>query len=202
MSIASTMTALLFLTALPTLSQAGEMSISGTPSTTARVGEEYRFLPTVENANMNDLSFSYINLPSWSKHYRSSGLIQGVPTEPGVFDNIQIEVWDGLHYAVLPPFTITVKPAQLDCAAPSGVARLSWTIPVANTDGSALTNLAGYLIRYGTNAALFTQISVHSAESTEAEIDNLPAGSYYFSIAAVNAADVRSDFLEVVSKVH
>jgi endoglucanase len=90
-------------------SAAANMTISGTPSETVTVGETYRFMPVVTNANASGLQFNYINKPSWAKGYRGSGLITGRPTTPGIYANIQIGAWDGSHYAVLPPFTITVK---------------------------------------------------------------------------------------------
>jgi len=65
----------------------------------------------------------------------------------------------------------------------------------------ALTNLAGYVIRYGTSStALNTQISVGSANTTDLEIENLSPGNWYFEVAAINTANVESQFSSIGSK--
>src|ERR1700735_3941706 len=102
------MTAALSMTCFSAIAQ---MTISGTFPATATVGKKYDFVPVAHNANVATLEFSYINLPSWSKHYRSSGAIIGTPTEPGVYSKIQIQAWDGVHFAETAPFTITVRAA-------------------------------------------------------------------------------------------
>jgi predicted phage tail protein len=70
-----------------------------------------------------------------------------------------------------------------------------------NVDGSALTNIAGYRIRYGTSALNLTQaIQVSTGTSTSVVINSLPAGTYYFSVAAINSAGEASAPTNVVSK--
>jgi hypothetical protein len=77
---------------------------------------------------------------------------------------------------------------------------LSWAAPDQNTDGSALTNLAGYRIYYGTSAAALNQvIDIASVGMTMYVVDNLTTGTYYFSIRAYNAAGVESELSNVVS---
>ncbi len=183
------------LFSVPTL--ADPMTLSGTPPTEVIVGDTYRFLPLIENADMSRLQFNYINKPEWSKAYRSSGLIWGTPLEPGVYADIQIGAWDGSQYALLAPFTITVTapPAAKD----PGVANVDWLRPVLNVDGSLLEDLAGYVIRYGTSAAgLDRQLTINSAATTEAKIQNLSAGTWFFEVAAINAESVASSFSPLV----
>src|SRR5271155_4341141 len=84
-------------------SAAAQMTISGTPPATATVGEEYHFVPEVKNADESQLQFSYLDKPAWSKHYRSSGAIIGTPTHAGVYPDIQIQAWDGEHFAETAP---------------------------------------------------------------------------------------------------
>ena len=91
--------------------QAAAMTLSGTPPTTATVGKYYEFVPVASNANTKSLQFAYVNRPAWSGSYRGSGAVMGKPTAPGVYSNIVIQAWDGVHFATLPPFTITVKAA-------------------------------------------------------------------------------------------
>ena len=88
------------------------------------------------------LTYSIQNRPSWATFNTSTGRLSGTPTaaHAGSYANIIISVSDGAASASLPAFTITV-------AQPStGSATLSWTAPTQNTDGSSLTNLAGFRI--------------------------------------------------------
>jgi hypothetical protein len=83
---------------------------------------------------------------------------------------------------------------------PVGTATLSWVAPSQNTDGSALTNLAGYRIYYGTGANTLTDvIDVPTVGITAYVIDNLTADTYYFSIRAYTSAGIESDLSNVVS---
>jgi hypothetical protein len=84
-------------------------------------------------------------------------------------------------------------------SSPSGDATLSWSVPTENTNGSPLTNLTGYVVRYGTStSALNSQLSV---KTNEVEIENLKAGTWYFEVASVNSANVESQFSMPVSKL-
>jgi hypothetical protein len=70
---------------------------------------------------------------------------------------------------------------------------LSWSAPTENTNGSALTNLSGYVIYYGTSPSAMTQtIDINTVGMLTYVVDNLSAGSWYFQIVAVNAAGVQS----------
>jgi hypothetical protein len=83
------------------------------------------------------------------------------------------------------PLTSSAGPSA---SSPPGVstATLSWVAPDQNTDGSALTNLAGYRIYYGTGADALTEvIELPTVGITAYVIDNLTAGTYYFSIRAI-----------------
>src|SRR5579862_8741896 len=60
----------------------------------------------------------------------------------------------------------------------SGQATLSWTAPDENTDGSALTNLAGFRIYYGTSTdAMNTVIDIPSVGISTYVVDNLGTGT-------------------------
>jgi hypothetical protein len=182
-------------------SAVAQMTISGTPPATATVGKEYYFVPVVHNAIQAQLQFAYISRPAWSSDYRGSGAIIGTPTAPGVYPNIQIQAWDGEHFAVTAPFTITVLAAGTTAPPPSAAAAtVIWSKPTQNADGTPLTNLAGYIVRYGTQVeALTEQIPVPSPDTTRLEIDDLPSGTWYFEVAAVNTADTESEFSSAAS---
>ena len=85
-------------------------------------------------------------------------------------------------------------------AASSNAVTLNWMPPTENMDGTALTNLSGYDIHYGTSSGNYTQsISVSNAGIATYVVDNLTPGTYYFSVAAVNAAGTESPLSSEVS---
>src|SRR5579863_9420023 len=84
----------------------------------------------------------------------------------------------------------------------SGQATLSWTAPEENTDGSALTNLAGFRIYYGTSTdAMNTVIDIPSVGISTFVVDNLGSGTYYFSIRAYNSDGAESALSKIVSDI-
>jgi hypothetical protein len=77
---------------------------------------------------------------------------------------------------------------------------LNWAPPTQNTDGTPLTNLSGYEIYYGTASGNYTQsVSVSNAGLATYVVDNLSPGTYYFSVAAVNADGTESPLSPEVS---
>ncbi len=82
-----------------------------------------------------------------------------------------------------------------------GTATLSWEAPTTTTSGSALTNLAGYRIYYGTSAADLSQsVQLNNVGVQTYVIDNLGQGTWYFAIRAVTSAGVESALSDIVSK--
>ncbi len=173
-------------------------TISGTPATSVQAGAAYSFQPTASDPDGDTLSFSIQNRPSWATFSTSTGRLSGTPTatNAGTYSNIVISVSDGRGgTASLPAFSITVQPPV------TGSATLTWTAPTQNTDGSALTNLAGYKILYGTSpSALTSVITLNNPGLTTYVIDNLPAGTWYFGMRAVNSQGVESATTSLVSK--
>jgi len=88
-------------------------------------------------------------------------------------------------------------------AATADSVTLSWSAPTENTNGSALTNLSGYVIYYGTSASAMTQtIDINTVGMLTYVVDNLSAGTWYFQIVAVNAAgDVSSPSATVSASI-
>jgi len=83
----------------------------------------------------------------------------------------------------------------------SGTAMLSWQAPTTNTDGAALTDLAGYRIYYGMNADDLTQtVQLTSVGLQTYVIDDLGSGTWYFAIKAVTRTSVESALSDIVSK--
>jgi len=82
-----------------------------------------------------------------------------------------------------------------------GTATLRWTAPTSNSDGSALTDLAGYHIYYGTSAgALSSTINVPSPATLTYVVSGLSTGTWYFGIAAYTNAGLESGMSNVGSK--
>ena len=85
---------------------------------------------------------------------------------------------------------------------PPGIVSLSWLPPTQNTDGSPLTNLAGYVVRYGlSGTGLNTVLYLGSAATTSVEISNLSSGNWNFEVSAFNTANIESQFSGIVSKI-
>jgi hypothetical protein len=72
--------------------------------------------------------------------------------------------------------------------------------PTENTNGTALTDLAGVRIFYGTSpSSLSHMVQVASASETSYTISNLAAGSWYFGGVAYTTSGVQSAMSAVVS---
>lgn len=85
---------------------------------------------------------------------------------------------------------------------PTGTAALRWTPPTQNTDGSTLTNLAGYRISYGSSpTALTNTIQVANPGLSSYSVSNLAPGTYYFAVRAYTSGGTESSSSSVVSKV-
>jgi len=85
--------------------------------------------------------------------------------------------------------------------ASTGKATLSWTAPTQDTNGTPITDLAGYNIYYGTSSTTMTKvIAINSPASGSYTISNLPSGTWYFAIAAYTAQAVESPLSTIVSK--
>jgi len=84
-------------------------------------------------------------------------------------------------------------------------ATLSWYPPLTDTDGTTLTNLAGYKIYYGTTSFTYTQIVNVGLTSNPAApaytLVNLSMGNtYYFAVTAYDNSGHESAFSSQVSK--
>ncbi len=82
-----------------------------------------------------------------------------------------------------------------------GSATVSWDAPTTTTSGSVLTDLAGYRIYYGNDAASLTQtVQLPGIGVQTYVIDNLGPGTWFFAVKAVTSLGVESPLSEVVSK--
>jgi hypothetical protein len=89
----------------------------------------------------------------------------------------------------------------LTCNWGSGSATVRWTPPTTNTNGSALTNLAKYKIRYGTSSSsLDRSTTVDDPSRSSHTIGALAAGTWFFAVRAINSSNVESSDSNVSSK--
>jgi hypothetical protein len=83
------------------------------------------------------------------------------------------------------------KSGELDTS--SGSATLEWTAPTTNSDGSALTDLAGFKIYYGNSSGSYPQ-NIDVEKATTYQVTGLPRGvKYFFVVRAYNQSGVESD---------
>ena len=93
--------------------------------------------------------------------------------------------------------------ANVSCIAYKSTT-VSWTLPTQNTDGTALTDLNGYILQYGTDPLLLSGyasrfITVPNLSTTITTL--VPGNTYYFSISSVSASGgtgPRSNFASMV----
>ncbi len=138
-------------------------TISGTPLTSAKTNQPYAFQPTASDPDGDKVTFNVYNKPAWATFDTTTGKLAGTPSSSstGKFSNITIVASDGTNSDQLGPFEITVA-----STATTGSATLSWQPPTENADGSPLTNLAGYVIRYGKQSdALTLEVKISNPAS-------------------------------------
>ena len=174
-----------------------EPTISGTPPTAVTAGSAYLFTPSA-SASSGTVYFSIVNRPSWATFSDTTGTLAGTPTtaEVSTYSNIVIRAYSydksanlSSPNASLAAFSITVNAGS----AGSDAATLQWTRPTENTDGTSLTNLAGYRINYGSAADELSQsVTVANPATTSYVMSDLASGTWYFSVEAYNTAGTFS----------
>jgi hypothetical protein len=171
--------------------------ISGSPAGEVIATQTYSFTPNASDPDNDSLMFSVVNLPAWATFNATSGRLYGTPGDEhlGVYENIRISVTDGMASASLNSFSIAVVHTT------NGTATLSWVAPLENSDGSALTDLAGYRIYYGNVPGQYDhQLDIPDAGIVTAIIENLSQGSWYFAATALNSQGLESDRSNEVEK--
>jgi hypothetical protein len=174
--------------------------LSGTPSTSVVVGNAYAFRPTGSDPEGRTLTWAISNKPAWASFSTTTGALTGTPaaSNVGTYSNIGISATDGTNRTSLPAFNIAVN----SVGTSTGSATLSWTPPTRNTNGTTLSNLAGYRIYYGTSPSALTRtVTLSNAGLTRYVINDLSAATWYFSIRAYTSTGVESTGSNTLSKV-
>jgi hypothetical protein len=175
-------------------------TISGTAATSIATNGTYSFKPSAQDADGDTITFQIQNKPAWATFNTVTGELAGKPASAGTFSNIKISASDGKASSALPTFAIAVGASGSTGSGGPGIT-LSWTAPTENTDGSALTNLAGYVIAYGTSSTSLSQsVRLDNPSIDRYVFDQLSNGTYFFAIKAVNAEGTESALSSVVSK--
>ena len=181
--------------------QPSPVTLTGTPPASVTAGTAYAFQPTVSTAG-GTLTLSITGQPVWASFNGTTGELSGTPplSDVGTTAPITITASNGSSNSSIGPFTIAINAP----AAPppvTGSATLTWVPPTQNTDGTAVSDLAGYYIYYGTSAAAMTQtIDVVGGTTTTFVVSGLAAGTYYFTVTAYTTTGTQSAPSNVGSK--
>ena len=165
--------------------------ITGTPDAAVLAGDDYTFAPSAVDPDADSLVFSIANKPRWAQFDSRTGILAGQTTlgDIGTYDNIQISVSDGSASQSLPQFSIIVTQVGV------GSMSLSWTAPTENTDGTPLTDLAGYKLYYGRSTGSYdNSIQIDNSSVTTYRIDNLASNTYYVVVTSFDATGVESAY--------
>ena len=79
---------------------------------------------------------------------------------------------------------------------------MSWAAPSLNTDGTALTDVSGFRVYYGTSASNLSKSADVSGAATRSYVITglTSATTYYFAVATKNLAGVVSQPSTAVSQ--
>lgn len=171
--------------------------ISGTPAASIAAGGNYSFTPSASDPDGQALAFSIRGAPGWASFNTANGTLSGKPgaANVGTTTGIVITVSDGKAQTSLPAFSIAVVQGG------SGTATVSWTPPSERTDGSTLTDLAGYRMRYGTNpSSLSSYVEIYGTGVTRFVVDGLTSGTWYFGLTAFDRSGRESALSNLASK--
>jgi hypothetical protein len=172
-------------------------AISGTPVNAIVHGRTYTFVAVAQDPEGKAVSFSIVNKPAWASFDSATGTLQGTPEagDVGTYPGIAISVTDGLHAVALRPFSIDV------IATATGSIVVNWVAPTERDDGSPLTDLAGYNLRWGTAVGHYPNLAtIPNPGIATYVIDELSPGTYYLVATAYDARGVESDYSNVAMK--
>ena len=139
----------------------------------------YSFQPSASGSRRQHADVQHPEPPGLGHVQHGDRPAVGTPalTDVATFSNIIISVSDGtaIGFAarVLARGAAGCRPAR---------ATVTWTAPTTNTDGSPLTDLAGYRVVYGRAADTLDQSApVNNPGLTSYTVENLSQGTWYFA---------------------
>jgi hypothetical protein len=180
----------------------------GSPPTSVAQNRYYGFQTWATDTTGKPVTYGIKNKPAWATFDTRYGHLYGVPTSAnvGVYSNITIYATDGISSAYLPAFNITVtgtggSTGGTGGSTTTGSATVHWTPPLTNTNGSTLTNLAGYIVSYHLSTSNTpTTVKVANPGLTSYQIDGLTAGTWSFAVSAYTTAGTTSSLSNTATK--
>ena len=108
----------------------------------------------------------------------------------------------GTTHPIFPLFALSACGADVTVkeSTTSGSVTLTWSVPTANADETALTDLAGYKVYYGTASESYTT-PIDAGNVTTYTVTGLSTGTYYFAVTAYNSTGDESGFSNEASKI-
>ncbi|HEX2139112.1 MAG TPA: Ig-like domain-containing protein [Woeseiaceae bacterium] len=136
-----------------------------------------------------------VSTVSWSSDKGQTGTASG--TSSWTVDQVPLELGANT-------ITVTATDAAGDSRSDTivinrestgtGSTTLSWEAPTQRTDGTALTDLAGYTIHYGRMSGVYDyQIDINTPGVATYVVENLVPGDWYFSLSAYDSSGLESD---------
>lgn len=144
--------------------------------------------PTVLfTAAVNSLISPVTPVLTWSSNGVTTCTASSSPTDPKWSGNVATS-----GSISVGPITDTTT-YTITCTSVSDTqAVFSWTAPTLNTDGTVLTNLAGYKLYQGSNGVGTLVATISSPSATSYQLSNLQVGSYTWYLTAYNTESVES----------
>jgi hypothetical protein len=125
-------------------------------------------------------------------------------TSPVATSCVASGAWSGNKFASGSETVATItasKSYTLTCTWGNGAASISWIKPTTNSDGSALTDLTGYKILFGTSSSALNQsMMVNNSSATSATVSALASGTWFFAVRSLNSKQVESVNSSVAQK--
>ena len=150
---------------------------------------------------MRKIIFRISNKPGWASFSTGNGRLSGTPadSDAGSYSNIVISVTDGTDTVSLPGFTIQVAAAPVQ----TGSFNVSWTAPVARTDGAplSLADISGYRIYFGNSSGNYTHVvDVNDGAAVSTTVTGIPVGATYVVMTTYDSADRESAYSPEITK--
>ncbi len=166
------------------------LSITGAPNRQAVANQAYWFRPVTSDPTGSALKFGIANQPDWSTFNPNTGELTGTPanTDVGMYHGVTVTVTAGTQMRAL---AFDVEVVQVGTSSLT----LTWTPPTQNEDGTPITNLAGYRIRFGLQSGVYTNmITLNNPGLATYVLGGLAAGTYYVVISAYTQNGAESSY--------
>jgi hypothetical protein len=165
---------------------------------TVNVGESVNLTASIKNLGSSTVTYQWIQTSGTPISFAAddNSYIEFTPLVNDLLE-FKVTITDNQGMEYTDSVIITVLPENQSAQYS---ALLTWAAPTENEDGSSLTNLAGYKIRYGQSATNLDElIFVDEPLITSYDIKNLDSvHSYFFCVAAYNTMGLESQCSDTV----